>query len=116
MVETRDPVLDLLEKEQMLDPDVLADVLKEHEASGLSILNILKNENHVNEEQLLRLVAGSNEIEFLNLAPDTIDPVVAHLVSYEMASRHTLIPVKREDNKHAIFILFGLIVFLLRKE
>ena len=99
MVETRDPILDLLEKEQMLDQDVLADVLKEHEASGLSILNILKNENHVNEEQMLRLVAGSNQIEFLNLAADTIDPVVAHLVSYEMANRHTLIPVKREDNK-----------------
>ena len=99
MVETRDPVLDLLEKEQMLDPDVLADVLKEHEASGLSILNILKNEKHVNEEQMLRLVAGSNQIEFLNLAADAIDPVVAHLVSYEMANRHTLIPVKREDNK-----------------
>ncbi len=99
MVETRDPVLDLLEKEKMLEPDVLADVLKEHEASGLSILNILKNEHHVNEEQMLRLVAGSNQIEFLNLAPDAIDPVVAHLVSYEMANRHTLIPVKREDNK-----------------
>ncbi|MCH8216501.1 MAG: type II/IV secretion system protein [Planctomycetes bacterium] len=99
MVEMRDPVLDLLEKEKMLEPDVLADVLKEHEASGLSILNILKNEHHVNEEQMLRLVAGSNQIEFLNLAPDAIDPVVAHLVSYEMANRHTLIPVKREDNK-----------------
>ncbi len=99
MMDTRDPVLDLLEKEKMLEQDVLADVLKEHEASGLSILNILKNEHHVNEEQMLRLVAGSNQIEFLNLAPDAIDPVVAHLVSYEMANRHTLIPVKREDNK-----------------
>lgn len=95
----QDPILDFLEKEQMLDPDVLADVLKEHEASGLSILNILKNEHYVNEDQMLRLVAGSNQIEFLNLAPDAIDPVVAHLVSYEVANRHTLIPVKREDNK-----------------
>ena len=98
-METKDPVLDLLEKEQMLDENVLADVLKEHEASGLSILNILKNENHVSEDEMPRLVAVSNQIEFLNLSPEAIDPVVAHLVSYEMANRHTLIPVRREENK-----------------
>ncbi|MCH8194005.1 MAG: type II/IV secretion system protein, partial [Planctomycetes bacterium] len=98
-MKTKDPVLDLLEKEKMLDESVLAEVLKEHEASGLSILNILKNENHVSEDDMPRLVAASNQIEFLTLSPDAIDNVVAHLVSYEMANRHTLIPVRREENK-----------------
>ena len=98
-MKTKDPVLDLLKKEKMLDDSVLADVLKEQEASGLSILSILKNENHVSEDEMPRLVAASNQIEFLTLSPEAIDPVVAHLVSYEMANRHTLIPVRREENK-----------------
>ncbi|GAH78515.1 unnamed protein product, partial [marine sediment metagenome] len=48
---------------------------------------------------LTRVIATVNKIEFVNLSPEMVDPMVAHLVSYEMANQHNVIPLKREDNQ-----------------
>jgi type IV pilus assembly protein PilB len=45
------------------------------------------------------IVAATNKIEFINLSPDDVDPMVAHLVSYEIANRHNVIPIKKQDNQ-----------------
>ena len=47
-----------------------------------------------NEDQFLRLIAEANGIPFVNLSPDDIEPTVAHLVTYELANRYTLIPLR----------------------
>ena len=96
---TQDPVLTVLEHEKFLDEQTLQRVVRQHEDTGQGVLSILRKENLLNEEQMIRVVAASNEIEFINLSPEAVDPVVAHLVSYEMASRHILIPVRQEDGR-----------------
>jgi type IV pilus assembly protein PilB len=53
----------------------------------------------VNEEQLIKIIAAGNQIEFVNLSPDMINPIAAHMVTYEMANQYNIIPVKKEDNK-----------------
>jgi len=48
---------------------------------------------------LVKVVAAGNGIEFINLSSEKIETVVAHLVSYDMANRYSLIPVRLEEDK-----------------
>jgi hypothetical protein len=42
-------------------------------------------------------VAAANHIDFVNISPEDIDPMAAHLISYETATCHTLISIRKED-------------------
>jgi type IV pilus assembly protein PilB len=53
----------------------------------------------VDEEQVAQATAAANQLEFVNLSPEMIDPLVAHLISHELANRHNAIPLKREGNR-----------------
>ena len=98
-MEKEDPLISLLTEESILDKETLASVISQHEKTGQSLIAILKKGNLLDEEQLTKVVACSSGIEFVNLAPETVDPMVAHLVSYKTASQHNLIPMKREGDK-----------------
>ncbi len=95
MIKHDDPITTILMEERVLDPSVLQAALDEHERTGESLLSILQRDQKLDEEQLTRVVAAANNIEFIALTPDMIDPMVAHLISQELASRYSAIPVKR---------------------
>ncbi|MEJ2703592.1 MAG: GspE/PulE family protein [Sedimentisphaerales bacterium] len=97
-MQDRDPIISLIIQEKILDEKTLQGVIDRCENTKQSLVSVLKNENLLDEDQLTKVVACSNEIEFLNLAPDMIDPMVAHLVSYEVASQHNVIPIKKEGS------------------
>jgi len=94
-----DPLVSLLTEERMLDEKALEAVIEKHQETGQSLIAILKEGNLLGEEQFAKVVARASGIEFVNLAPETVDPMVAHLVSYKTASEHTVIPIKREGNQ-----------------
>ena len=95
----QDPIISFLTEQNILDENVLQVALDQQQKTGQSLISILKKENLLDEDQFTRVVAAANKIEFINLSPETVDPMVAHLVSYEIASRHNVIPVKKEDNQ-----------------
>lgn len=98
-MEKKDPLISFLIEEKILDEKTLQAAIDQHRDTGQSLVSILKKENLLDEDQLTKVIAGANEIEFVNLAPEMVDPMVAHLVSYEIASRHNVIPIKKEDNQ-----------------
>lgn len=98
-MEGQDPIISLLTQEKILDEKTLQAAIEQHQKTGESLISILKNENLLDEDQFTRVVATANKIEFINLSPEMVDPMMAHLVSYEVASRHNAIPVKKEDNQ-----------------
>ena len=98
-MEKRDPLICLLSEEGMLDEKALEAVIAKHQETGQSLIAILKEGNLLDEAQFTKVVARASGVEFVNLAPETVDPMVAHLVSYETASQHTLIPIKREGKR-----------------
>jgi type IV pilus assembly protein PilB len=98
-MDTRNPIISFLAEKRILDEGTLQTVIDEHNKTGRSLITILKKENILNEEQLAEVVAGTSGIEFVNLAPEMVEPMVAHLIPYEMASRHNVIPMKREGDK-----------------
>ncbi|MHC4436061.1 MAG: GspE/PulE family protein, partial [Planctomycetota bacterium] len=98
-MDTNNPLVSFLTEEKILDERTLRTVIDKHKKTGQSLITILKKEDLLDEEQLTKVVASSNGIEFVNLAPEMVEPMVAHLVPYETASRHNVIPIKRENGK-----------------
>jgi len=98
-MDTKNPLISFLTEKNILDDRTLQTVIDKHEKTGQSLITILKKEDILDEEQLTKVVAGTSGIEFVNLTPDMVEPMVAHLISYEMASRHNVIPIKRENDK-----------------
>ncbi len=95
-MEKQDPIISFLIEENIIDEGTVKRVLGEQQRSGQSLINILRQQGILNEEQLTRVVAATNKIEFINLSPDMVDSMVSHLLSYDMVSRHNVIPVKQE--------------------
>jgi type IV pilus assembly protein PilB len=97
-MEKPDPLISFILKEGILDEKTLQTAVDEHEKTGQSLINILKKENLLDEDQLVQVVAGTNQTEFINLSPDMVEPMVAHLIPYEVANRYNVIPIKREGD------------------
>jgi type IV pilus assembly protein PilB len=98
-MQKQDHTITYILEENILDEESLQKVLEQQEASGQSLISILRENNLVDEEQLTKIIATSNKIEFINLSPEMIEPMAAHMVTYEMANQHNMIPVKKENNK-----------------
>ena len=98
-MQTQDSIIAFVEQEDMLSKQNLDDVVEEHHKTGHSVLSILKDQACLSSDDLLKVVAASHGIEFIDLEPDSIEQVVAHLVPFELADRHTLIPIRVEENQ-----------------
>ena len=97
-MDKKDPLISFIMEERILDEKTLQAVVDEHEKSGQGLINILKKEKLLDEDQLTKVIAGTSKTEFINLSPDMVEPMVAHLVPYEVASRYNVIPIKREGD------------------
>lgn len=98
-MENQSQIISFLKKDNILDEKSLQFAIDQQQKTGQSLINILRKEKLLGEDQLTKLIAATNRIDFINLSPESVDPMVAHFVSYEMANQHNLIPVKREDNQ-----------------
>lgn len=95
----QDEIISYIVREKLLEQHLLDEILEQHQASGQSLISILKQSELVSEEQFTRILAASNKIEFINLSPDMVDPMAAHMISQDTANQHNLIPVKKEGGK-----------------
>lgn len=96
--QNQDETISYILKEKILDENTLQQILEQQKTDGESLITILTKNNLVSEENLAKIVAVNNRIEFVNLAPDMVSPMAAHMVSYEMANQHNAIPVKKEGD------------------
>jgi len=97
-MQNQEDIISYILQENILDKNSLQKVLEEQEKSGQNLISILKKDNLVNESQLVRIIAAGNGIEFINLSPDMVDPIAAHMITYEMANQYNIIPVRKEDS------------------
>ena len=97
-MQKQDPAISYILQENILDEKTLQKVLEQKKTSDQSLISILKKDNLVDEDQLTRIIAAGNKIEFVNLSPDMVYPIAAHMISYEIANQHNVIPVKKEGN------------------
>jgi len=95
-MEHQDPVISVLLDENILDEQGVQRLLEQRNASGKSLLSLLKSQELVDQDQLTRLTAISNGIDFIELTTEMIDPVAVRLVSYDIVRQYNLIPVRIE--------------------
>ncbi|MBL7107412.1 MAG: type II/IV secretion system protein, partial [Phycisphaerae bacterium] len=94
-----DSTIEYIRKEGILSVEQLQKVIDEYEQSGQNIVNILKANGLIDDEQLAVATAINSGIEYLDLNPDMIDPMTAHLIGQDMANQYCMIPVKKEAGK-----------------
>ncbi|HNS22806.1 MAG TPA: GspE/PulE family protein [Sedimentisphaerales bacterium] len=94
-----DPIIAFLVKEKAVSSAEIEALAEKCKQTGESLLTLLKREKLLDEEQLARAVASVHQFEFVNLSPEMIDPIIAHLISHEVANRYGAIPLKREGQQ-----------------
>ena len=97
-INKNDSLVSLILEKQLIDERTLEQVICEQEKNGGSLLDVLREGNFVDKQQYGKILAAMNRLEFINLAPDMIDPMAAHMVGQDMVNQHALIPVKKEGN------------------
>jgi type IV pilus assembly protein PilB len=98
-MENQDPIISLLTRDKIIDEATLETVIAQQRETGQSIINILKKDNLINDEQLTKVIAAAHNIEFVNLSPDMVDQMTAHLLTYDMVSRYGVIPLRKEGKR-----------------
>ncbi|GAI52943.1 unnamed protein product, partial [marine sediment metagenome] len=97
-MQKQDPAISYILQENILNEKTMQMVLKQQQASGKNLINILEENKLVDEDQLTRIIAATNKIKFINLSPDMVQPMAAHMVSSEIVNQHNVIPVKKEGD------------------
>lgn len=98
-MENHDAIISFLKTGKILDEITLKSLIELQKSTGQSMVSILKRENMLDESQMAQVVAVGNGIEFINLSPEMVEPMVASLISYDIANRYNIIPVKKENDK-----------------
>ena len=91
-----DATVAFLKRENLLAEAELAALLERQAESGQSLLTLIGERTDLDEGEKARITAAARGIEFVTLAPETIDPVVAHLIPQAVASRLGAIPIRRD--------------------
>jgi type IV pilus assembly protein PilB len=102
---TDNTMLEAVKRLGILDEARLNELEKQSAESGKSIVSLLKENNLVSDEQLGRIIAAEQKIEFVTLSPDMVDPIAAHLIPYEMSNEHNLIGLRTEGDK--LYVAMG---------
>jgi type IV pilus assembly protein PilB len=100
-----DPIIAVLLSEKVLSQAEAQALLDRHKASGESLLVIVQREVSLDEEQSAKVTAAAHNVEFVSLSPEMIDPMVAHLISQDVANRHGAIPIKKEGRSLTVAMI-----------
>ena len=98
-MKAQDPIIEQLEKDHVVDKATLETALAQQRQTGESFISILKKGKLLNDEQLTKVVAAAHNIEFIELTPDMVDPMMAHLLTYDLVSRYNVIAVRKDGRK-----------------
>jgi type IV pilus assembly protein PilB len=85
-------------EEKILDREGLERLLEQERSTGEGLVNQLKKSGLVDGRQLARLVALVSGVDFIELTPDAVDTLAAHMIPLDMATEYCVIPVKRSGN------------------
>jgi type IV pilus assembly protein PilB len=83
----------LLAEEGIVTQEALARGLELHQQTGLPLARVLLDEHLVDERDLVRVLARSIGLEFVDLREVTVDPAAASLVPESLAARYAAVPI-----------------------
>lgn len=105
VTKTENTTIEAIKKLGILSEAEIDEIRKLSAQSGKSIISLLKENDLVSDEQIGRIIAADQKIEFITLSPDMVDPIAAHLIPYELSSEHNLIGLRTEGDK--LYVAMG---------
>jgi len=105
VTKTENTTIESIKKLGILSEAEIDEIRKLSAQSGKSIISLLKENNLVSDEQLGRIIAADQKIEFITLSPDMVDSIAAHLIPYELSSEYNLIGLRTEGDK--LYVAMG---------
>lgn len=90
---------DILLDEGLLTSEQLDAALDRHEQTGIPLGRVLLEEGILTEAQLVQALATQIGLEFMDMSEATVDASAVARVQPSVCRRHTLLPVRYEDNK-----------------
>ena len=98
-LQTDNSLFDEIIRLGIADEEKLTKLYEQCAQSGKNIIMYLKENNLATDDQLAKLIALSQKIDFVNLSPDMIEPIAAHLIPYELSNEQNLIGIRMEGDK-----------------
>lgn len=89
----------LLLEEGIVTQAALDKGLEVHHETGLPLARVLLDEHLVDERDLVRVLARSIGLEFVDLREVTVDPAAASLVPENLAARYAAVPIAFEGER-----------------
>jgi type IV pilus assembly protein PilB len=89
----------LLLEEGIVTQDALDKGLEIHQEMGLPLARVLLDEHLVDERDLVRVLARSIGLEFVDLREITVDPAAASLVPENLAARYAAVPIAFDGDR-----------------
>jgi type IV pilus assembly protein PilB len=92
----RDRLGEMLVKEGLITREQLAAALQEQQQSGTRLGFALVKLNLVSETDVVRMLARQFRIPAVDISKFEVDPKIAKLIPSELATKHTVLPLKRD--------------------
>ena len=89
----------LLLEEGIVTQEALDKGLEIHQEMGLPLARVLLDERLVDERDLVRVLARSIGLEFVDMREITVDPAAASLVPENLAARYAAVPIAFEGDR-----------------
>ena len=102
---------DILYKKNLITDDQLEKILKIQKNSGDDIQKIIIDLSILKKDEMMLALADEIGEKYVNLNDTTIDPTVVVLIPEEMARRHQLIAIDKDEKKLTVAMANPLDVF-----
>lgn len=104
---------DLLVESGMVTEEQLQHVLNIQKTTGKKIGELFIEEGIVSENQIIEVLEFQFGIPHMDLKKHFIDPEIPRLINERLARRHSLIPVKRDEDKLTVAMADPLNIFAI---
>lgn len=91
-------LIEALLKESLISEEQLNDAKAKHIGAKKPLQELLVEMGFIKEEDLIRVSARVFNMPILDLTKETIDTCATELISYELAKRYGVFPVRKEQD------------------
>ncbi|MFC1704185.1 GspE/PulE family protein, partial [Candidatus Omnitrophota bacterium] len=97
-------LLDALLKEKLIDCQQVTQLRKEYSSSQKHLIDLLLEMKCIDEEELVKVLSRILCMPIIELSEDTVDPDAVKTLSYDIAKRYHVLPVRRDVNSLVVAV------------
>ena len=104
MVPNKGDFTDFLIRQKVISPDQLAEAEQMSKASRMGVGEALSRLGYATGDEVMRAMARSHGLEYVNLSEVVIPPAVVELVPESVARENAILPLAEEDGALKVIV------------